>query len=679
MDRNGDRIRYQYDQLGLPIEEQWIAADDSVLETIVSVFDTPGRMILATDSNTSVGFVYDAFSNVTSESTSVAGFSGTSILAFDYNALLEQHKRSLAIGGNEALTDSMQYSSFGELEELRRGGPTASAGGLLVQFAYDSLGRIKAADRYVITAAGVTDRIVQTDYTSSPMGRITGVTHRSNDGTFADYDLRYSPSGNAGESFVQTIRSQHDPIQTYRHDTSGQLISADGFGDLVSFDYDSTGNRDTITDNHGTTTYTNEADNRQTGDGTFVYAFDDEGHRISKFVIDPNSATNGYLSDGRAAYQAYEWDHRGRLTDIVTLSDDTAIATELKRVTYTYDPLDRRVAKEVVENSIETLAERFVHDGNHLLAVANRSGEVTEQFLHGPMVDQVLAEEYFDSTTGAREEVYFTLGDHQGTIRDTVVWDDALSAITGTSHIEYSAYGEELANDDPTIEPRFGYTGRDRDTESDLQYNRARYYDATLGRWISQDPIGFEAGDANLYRYVGNGPTNASDPYGLWEVTRSGGRKATAVAEAGDTIRELARDIGLDAHEYKEWLSIPSGSERDLPGLDESLEHPNCDFEIPNSVVTVWAGEGGLAGRLFVSWRKEENYLRSLGFRVRPVSYGHPNAQLGPVAVTSDVVYSVIEDSSSSKELHGIYGWGHGAIGYFGYGSRVDGLPSVPT
>ena len=40
-------------------------------------------------------------------------------------------------------------------------------------------------------------------------------------------------------------------------------------------------------------------------------------------------------------------------------------------------------------------------------------------------------------------------------------------------------------------------------------------YDPTIGRWISEDPIGFTAGDANLYRYVQNAPTNATDPSGL--------------------------------------------------------------------------------------------------------------------------------------------------------------------
>jgi RHS repeat-associated protein len=42
-------------------------------------------------------------------------------------------------------------------------------------------------------------------------------------------------------------------------------------------------------------------------------------------------------------------------------------------------------------------------------------------------------------------------------------------------------------------------------------------YDPNVGRWTAQDPIGFEGGDVNLYRYVGNHPTNATDPSGLAE------------------------------------------------------------------------------------------------------------------------------------------------------------------
>ncbi len=58
------------------------------------------------------------------------------------------------------------------------------------------------------------------------------------------------------------------------------------------------------------------------------------------------------------------------------------------------------------------------------------------------------------------------------------------------------------------------YTGRDLDPETGLYYYRARYYAAELGRFTGRDPITYYAGDMNLYRYVGNDPTNASDPSG---------------------------------------------------------------------------------------------------------------------------------------------------------------------
>ncbi|MBY0516246.1 MAG: RHS repeat-associated core domain-containing protein [Bacteriovoracaceae bacterium] len=44
--------------------------------------------------------------------------------------------------------------------------------------------------------------------------------------------------------------------------------------------------------------------------------------------------------------------------------------------------------------------------------------------------------------------------------------------------------------------------------------NRARYYDPSSGRFLSEDPIGFLGGDYNLYRYVGNNPILKVDPSG---------------------------------------------------------------------------------------------------------------------------------------------------------------------
>ncbi len=51
---------------------------------------------------------------------------------------------------------------------------------------------------------------------------------------------------------------------------------------------------------------------------------------------------------------------------------------------------------------------------------------------------------------------------------------------------------------------------------------RNRVYSPTLGRWLSNDPIGFNAGDLNFYRYVGNSPIDENDPIGLFRGGRPG-------------------------------------------------------------------------------------------------------------------------------------------------------------
>ncbi|NLZ02239.1 MAG: RHS repeat-associated core domain-containing protein [Pirellulaceae bacterium] len=67
----------------------------------------------------------------------------------------------------------------------------------------------------------------------------------------------------------------------------------------------------------------------------------------------------------------------------------------------------------------------------------------------------------------------------------------------------------------PTVDTIFGFTGRYFDDDTGLQWNLNRWYDAGVGRWFSEDPIGFAGGDRHLYRYVGNSPGMFGDPNGL--------------------------------------------------------------------------------------------------------------------------------------------------------------------
>src|SRR5271169_6059963 len=59
---------------------------------------------------------------------------------------------------------------------------------------------------------------------------------------------------------------------------------------------------------------------------------------------------------------------------------------------------------------------------------------------------------------------------------------------------------------------------REFQSEPDLWYYRARYYDASPGRFLSEDRLRFKSGDLNFYAYVGHNPTNLADPLGLCKV-----------------------------------------------------------------------------------------------------------------------------------------------------------------
>jgi RHS repeat-associated protein len=86
------------------------------------------------------------------------------------------------------------------------------------------------------------------------------------------------------------------------------------------------------------------------------------------------------------------------------------------------------------------------------------------------------------------------------------------------ARIVYGAWGEQLSVNDSVpggLDVRFvGGLGVRNDSASGLIYMRHRWYDASLGRFISRDPIGFEGG-YNLYQYCGNNPAGAIDPSGL--------------------------------------------------------------------------------------------------------------------------------------------------------------------
>ncbi len=147
----------------------------------------------------------------------------------------------------------------------------------------------------------------------------------------------------------------------------------------------------------------------------------------------------------------------------------------------------------------------------------NGRPQLTDRYLSGPAVDQVLADEYFPSPTSqlpsAAGTTLWMLGDNQNSVTD-VVGDSG----TLYEHIDYSPFGVQnvsIKNTPPAgyVLP-VGFTGTYTDPVTGYQLHGVRWYDPVSQRWLSQDPSGLQSGDDNLYRYCGNGPTNGTDPSG---------------------------------------------------------------------------------------------------------------------------------------------------------------------
>ena len=135
------------------------------------------------------------------------------------------------------------------------------------------------------------------------------------------------------------------------------------------------------------------------------------------------------------------------------------------------------------------------------------SDELTNRYLWGQAVDQLLAQETVDD--GGVEDVLYPVTDNLGSVRSLVEYDGDI-----VSTYSYDSYGNVTVLVGTITDTRYLFTGQEYDASTGLYYYDARWYDPTIGKFISEDPISFFGGDTNLYRYVGNNPLNYTDSRG---------------------------------------------------------------------------------------------------------------------------------------------------------------------
>ena len=120
--------------------------------------------------------------------------------------------------------------------------------------------------------------------------------------------------------------------------------------------------------------------------------------------------------------------------------------------------------------------------------------------------------------------------DHLGSVR--FMTDQAGNI---ANEYDYDSYGR-VTGEVETVEQPFGFTGRDYDEAVNLYQYRARAYDPETGRFIQEDPLHFNAGDLNIYRYVGNNVVNRSDPSGLTAATSTGGLASRGILRSAPQV-----------------------------------------------------------------------------------------------------------------------------------------------
>ncbi|MGC1647528.1 MAG: RHS repeat-associated core domain-containing protein [Candidatus Sulfotelmatobacter sp.] len=132
----------------------------------------------------------------------------------------------------------------------------------------------------------------------------------------------------------------------------------------------------------------------------------------------------------------------------------------------------------------------------------DQSGNVAARYAQTTNTDEPLAELRSGTTS------YYE--------RDAIGSVSSLSSTTGTlaNSYTYDSFGK-LSTSTGTLTNPFQYAAREFDPETGVYEYRARYYDQNVGRFISEDPLGFGGGKPNLYAYVGNNPTDFIDPFGL--------------------------------------------------------------------------------------------------------------------------------------------------------------------
>lgn len=377
---------------------------------------------------------------------------------------------------------SYGYDNLGHTTSVAHSGQS-------LQFGYDALGRLRTQTGPHGTLTSALDAA----------GRRTGLTWP--DKFSVEYDYLFTGELTAVKE--SGVTSGLGLLATYSYDNLGRRTTLTrGKGTTTGYSYDGTSRLAQLTQNLSATA----------ADQTVGMSYNPAGQISTRTSSNDAYAwtqnqpvLRSYTVGSLNQYTAIDgvvpgYDARGNLTNLgagaYTYTSENLLTSAPGGASLSYDPLGH-----LYQTSAASVTTRFAYDGDRLVAEYNASNQLMRRYVHGASVDEPLVW-YEGAGTSTRRWLH---ADERGSI---VAISDACGARYAINR--YDEHGVPAA----TNAGRFQFTGQAWVPELQLYYFKARFYSASLGRFMQTDPIGYGAG-MNMYAYVRGDAINWRDPSGL--------------------------------------------------------------------------------------------------------------------------------------------------------------------
>ncbi len=486
----GDAIQYGYDELGRMVSRRC----GTQLETYA--YDSLGQLLVAENGYSKIDYAYDEVGQLCQERQTLLRLSESTPDQPVHQAYEWRYEYDVL--GNLVTTirpdgqriDALTYGS-GHIHSLLLNQEP------LIDYERDALHREVA--RYYPNQ-------INQQRQFSPEGYLT--QSRLRGAVTQTKDYRYNPQGLISQIIDPDAGPNH-----YEYDLVGRLTRAQSQELDERFAYDPADNRiDPLAqkgqgrnDHHAAEAQKSVQPHRLMGNLLHSYAgkhyeYDQRGNLIKK------------TDNGKET--TYEWDELNRL---IKLSNVNGVSH------YRYDVFGRRIYKRTPKTE-----SYYLWEGDDLAMVEGQNKLTHYVFEPGSFAPLA---QFVSKGKGQTERLYYYHNDHLGTPdlmsddRGEVVWGKAQTAF-GLTQPKLSAQALLDGISNP-----IRFQGQYHDEESGLHYNRFRYYDPEIGRYLSEDPIKL-AGGLNLYDYPTD-PVHGVDPLGLIEWTGTAYNVGVGPGEAG--------------------------------------------------------------------------------------------------------------------------------------------------